>query len=274
VPAPRIADKGTIEQLFDSAARSYDHTGPSIFAEFGARLAELLPLQPGARVLDVATGTGAVLLPLARRVGPHGHVTGIDLSEAMLREAEGAVRRDGLTNVEVRKMDAEHLDFADRTFDCVTCALGLFLFPDMQAALREMYRVCKHDGHIGVSVFGKTPPPFSPGLPILMQQFEAFRVGVQMPHPIAFEPMEVEARLSGPGFRSIRTCGEAKEIVYPSLEDWWALILTVGPAATIREMSEETRVRFKEEYLARLQPLVLRDGLHVPVAMVYATAQR
>jgi ubiquinone/menaquinone biosynthesis C-methylase UbiE len=274
MPEPRVATKRMIEQIFDGAATSYDRTGPSIFTQFGKRLVKQMPLTPGARVLDVATGTGAVLLPVARRVGSDGHVTGIDLSGAILQEAESAAHMDGLTNVELRKMDAEHLEFADQTFDAVTCALGLFLFPDMQAALREMYRVCKPDGYIGVSVFGKTPPPFNPGLPILVQQFVAYQVGVLMPQPTAYAPDEVEALLSRLGFRSIETCNETNDIVYASAEDWWAFLLTVGPAATIRDMSEETRSRFKDEYLAKLRPMFRQDGLHLSVAVVYAIAQR
>jgi O-methyltransferase/aklanonic acid methyltransferase len=274
MPEPRVASKQMIEQLFDGAATSYNRTGPSIFTSFGTRLVELVPMAPGARALDVATGTGAALLPVARSVGPDGHVTGIDLSGAILQEAGRAARAEGLTNVELHKMDAEHLEFPDRTFDVVTCALGLFLFPDMEVALREMYRVCKPGGHIGVSVFSITPLPFDPGLPLLFQQFVAYQVGVQMPQQTAYAPDQVEALLGRPGFRSFETRTETSDIVYESAEDWWAFLLTVGPAATILGMDEETRARFKDEYLARLRPLFLQDGLHISVAVVYSIAQR
>jgi O-methyltransferase/aklanonic acid methyltransferase len=163
MPQPMVATKQMIEQLFDGVAASYDRTGPGIFTRFGTRLVKQMPLPPGTRMLDVAIGKGAVVLPGARRVGPEGHVTGIDLSGGILQEAERAVRAEGLTNVELRKMDAEHLEFRDETFDVVTCAFALFLFPDMEAALREMYRVSKPGGYIGISIFGKTPPPFNPG---------------------------------------------------------------------------------------------------------------
>jgi ubiquinone/menaquinone biosynthesis C-methylase UbiE len=271
---PTVASKEMIEALFDGAAGAYDRTGPSVFAEFGARLVELMPFGTGARVLDVATGKGAVLLPAARRVGAEGHVTGVDLSAPMLEEAARAVRQEGLANVDVRKMDAEHLEFPDQTFDVVICAFALFLFPDMEAALREMYRVCKPDGYIGVSVFGKTPLPFNPGMPILIQQFVAYQVGVQMPQPTAYAPEEVETLLSRFGFRSIETCNETNDIVYASAEDWWAFLLTVGPAATILRMNEETRSRFKDEYIAKLRPMFSEDGLHISVPVVYAIAQR
>lgn len=274
MPEPRVASKQVIEQLFDSAATSYNRTGPSIFTDFAARLVEQIPLAPGAHVLDVATGTGAVLLPVARRVGPDGHVTGIDLSGAIIQAAESAVSTEGLTNVELRKMDAERLEFADQTFDVVTCALGLFLFPDMEAALREMYRVCKPDGYIGVSVFDKTPFPFNPGLPILIQQFAAYQVGVIMPQPVAYTPEEVETLLNRFGFRPVETRSETNDIVYASEGDWWAFQLTTGPGATILDMDEKTLLRFKDEYLAKLRPMFREDGLHVSVGVIYSTAQR
>ncbi len=274
MPDITIATKQMIEQLFDGAAKSYNRTGPSIFTQFGARLVERMPLTNGARVLDVATGTGAVLLPAARRVGLEGHVTGIDLSGEILQEAKGAAHTAGLTNVELRKMDAENLEFPDQTFDVVTCAFSIFLFPNMEAALHEMYRVCKPGGYFGVSIFDKTPPPFNPGLPMLIQQCMAYQRGVLMPQPIDYAPEEVEALLSRFDFRSIKTYSETNDIIYASLEDWWEFQLTVGPRLTILGMDEKTRARFKEEYLAKLRPLLVQDGLHISVAVVYAVAQR
>ena len=274
MPEITIATKQMIEQLFDGAAKSYNRTGPSIFTQFGTRLVERMPLTHGARVLDIATGTGVVLLPAAWRVGSEGHVIGIDLSGAILQEAEHAVRTAGLTNVELRKMDAEHLDFPDQAFDAVTCAFSLFLFPNMETALSEIYRVCKPGGYIGVSIFDKTPPPFNPGWPIMIQQFMAYQTAVMMPQPLGYAPEEVEALLSRSGFRSIETHSETNDIIYASLENWWEFGLTIGPRLTILGMDEKTRTRFKDEYLGQLRPLLAQDGLHVSVGVVYAVAQR
>jgi len=274
MPQPMVATKQMIEQVFDDAATSYNRTGPSFFSQFGIRLIELMPLSPGTRMLDIATGTGAVVLPAARRVGLEGNVIGIDLSGAILKEAEHAVRLEGLTNVELRKMDAEHLDFPDQTFDFVTCAFSLFFIPDIEAALREMYRVTKPGGYIGISIFGKTPPPFSPGWPILIQQFEAYQGWVRMPHPFAYSPEEMEALLSRFGFRSIKIFNETNEIVYTNLEDWGAFQLTIGPRLTILAMNEKTRARFKDEYFAKLRPMFRQDGLHLSVSILYTIAQR
>ncbi len=142
MPEITIATKQMIEQLFDGAAKSYNRTGPSIFTQFGTRLVERMPLTHGARVLDIATGTGVVLLPASRHVGSEGHVIGIDLSGAILQEAEHAVRTAGLTeDHKCARLDAERLDFPDQAFDAVTCAFSLFLFPNMETALVDKTRV-------------------------------------------------------------------------------------------------------------------------------------
>jgi ubiquinone/menaquinone biosynthesis C-methylase UbiE len=101
------------------------------------------------------------------------------------------VRDAGLTNVELRKMDAEHLEFTDHSFDIVTCAFSLFLFLNVEAALCEMYRVYKPGGYVSVSLFDKTPPPFNPGLQILIQQFMEYQWAVRMPQPMAYAPEDV-----------------------------------------------------------------------------------
>lgn len=274
MPEPTVEIKQIMEKTFDEAAASYDCVGPSIFARFGERLVEHMPLAPGARVLDIATGKGAVLLPAARRVGPGGHVTGIDLSGAILRETERIARAEGLTNVELCKMDAEHLEFPDQSFDAVTCAFAIFFFPNVDAALREMYRVLKPGGCLAITNFNKTPLPFSPGVPMLIQQLMAYQVKMQTTTQFAYAPQEVEALLSRSGFRSIETHSETNDIVYESVEDWWEFLLTLAPRATIMGMDERVRARFKEEYIAKLRPMIGQEGLHISLGVIYALARR
>jgi ubiquinone/menaquinone biosynthesis C-methylase UbiE len=135
MPELTVATKQNIEQAFDDSAATYDRVGPAIYEPFAQRLVDWLPLKPGATMLDVATGAGAVLLPAARLLGPEGRVVGIDLSDGLLRQAEALARAEDLTNVELRKMDAEHLEFRDQSFDFVTCAFSLYFFPNMESAL-------------------------------------------------------------------------------------------------------------------------------------------
>ncbi len=271
---PIVATKQVIEELFDGAASTYDRTRPRIFGMFGARLVELLDIPPGARVLDVATGTGAVLIPAAQRVGAGGHAIGVDISNEMLGQTDRAARALGLTNVQLSRMDADHLEFPDGVFDRVTCAFSLFFFHAPDTALHEMYRMLKAGGRIGVTVFGGAPPPFSPGWGIFAEQARAYAAAVRTPGRVVYTPDEARALLSGVGFADAQARLEAYEVVFEKEEDWWGFQLTLGNRATILRMSEETRARFKEEYLAKMRPLFREDGLHLGVSVVYATASR
>ena len=209
-------------------------------------------------------------MPAAQRVGPNGHVAGIDLSGGILRETERALIKNGITNAELIKMDAEHLEFPDRTFDFITCAFALFLFPDMKMALGEMNRVCIPGGYISLTFFGK--PTFSPGFPILAQQFLAYGIELRMPNPIAYSPDEVKALLSL--FNSVETYTEANDVIYESLDDVWAFLLTLPTRLPIMGMNEDLRTRFKNEFFAKLSPMARSDGLHISVPVIYAIARR
>ena len=274
MPEPIVLTKRMIEQVFDETATSYDRVGPRFFSQFGERLVEKMALARGARVLDVATGKGAVLLPAARRVGSEGQVTGVDLSEGILKETERLAQAGGLTNVELRKMDAEHLEFPNHVFDVVTCGFALHLFPDTSAALREMYRVCKPGGYVAMTLFDKTPPPFDPGMSVAMQQAMAYGTVLHLPPQVAYAPQEVEGLLSQSGFHSIKTQSETNDIIYASLEDWWGFAQTLPTRGTFLAMSEETRAQFKDEYLAKLGAMLREDGLHISLGVIYTLANR
>jgi len=272
VPELTVATKQNIERVFDDNAEAYDRVGPSIYEHFGRRLVDWLSPKPGTKMLDIATGTGAVLLPAARLLGSKGHITGIDLSDGLLRQAEALARAEGLTNVELHKMDAEHLEFHYQTFDFVTCAFSLYFFPNMEAALHEMHRVCKPGGWLGLTVFDRTPPPFDPLFPIAMQQFAAYQGKVWMPpHGMSFAPEELEDFLKRHGWQSIETHSEKVTFIYTSEEDIWAFLPL---QFALMDAGEGARAQFKEEFLAKLRPLFHPDGLHVTTATVYAKGHR
>ncbi len=268
-----VLDKRTIEQIFDGAAATYDRTGPDLFRRFGKRLVELIKFAPGMQVLDIATGTGAVLIPAAQRVRESGHVTGIDISRAILVQAAQLAQAEGLNNVSFQQMDAEHMDFPDASFDAVTCAFALFFFPNVAVALHEIMRVCKPNGRIGLTLFSRRSPAFDPGWPILNQQFREYNVARRMPNQVAYLPDELRAFLASHGLTPLEIVEETNEMVYPSEDEWWAFQLTVGSRAAIMGMNEETRAQFKEEHLAKMRPLFKEDGLHVTVSLLYAIAR-
>jgi ubiquinone/menaquinone biosynthesis C-methylase UbiE len=111
-----------------------------------------LRLQPGAQVLDIGCGAGADAFDLADRVGPSGHVTGVDISESLITEAmRRAVGRNFPITFEVG--DAQALRFLDHTFDAVRTERMLMHVPNPEQALSEMARVLRPGGRMAVHDF-------------------------------------------------------------------------------------------------------------------------
>src|SRR5438270_8196493 len=90
--------KAEITSLYSRVASSYGRIGPDVFSPIGSWLVELMNLSPGAHVLDVATGRGAVLFHTAEQVGPGGQVIGIDLAEQMVLETARDIEQRGVKN--------------------------------------------------------------------------------------------------------------------------------------------------------------------------------
>ena len=137
--------------VFSRAASTYDSYGPRFFAQLGQRLVEVSHITPGADVLDVATGRGAVLFAAADQVGPDGRVIGIDLAENMVRETTAELQSTGRQNVEMHQMSADQLDFPDGSFDDVLCGFALWFFPQPHHTLQEFFRVLKPGGRVGLT---------------------------------------------------------------------------------------------------------------------------
>jgi ubiquinone/menaquinone biosynthesis C-methylase UbiE len=268
MPNQITLNKQLWEQTFDGVASSYHHHW--YFAECGARLVELMSLSPGMNLLDVATGTGAVLLPAARLVVPNGRVRGIDISDMMLQQAQQAAVASGLINVDLLKMDAEHLDFPDASFDAVTCGFGIFFFPDMGVPLREMYRVCKPGGLIGLTVFDKTVPDVWVDSKLFSQQVRDYKIELKGFTGNSFAPEEMGKLLTLAGFRSVKTTKEIKRKAFFSIEDIWEQRMSGGHRAIVLGMDAETRSRFKEEYLSKMRQLSGDGVFNCDVPVMYS----
>jgi len=114
------------------------------------RLGERLGLRPGLHVLDVASGRGASALFLAERFGCR--VSGIDLGPANVEVAQAEAHAAGLGGlVTFQAADAERLPFEDSAFDAAICECAFCLFPDKAVAAREIARVLRPGGRLGLS---------------------------------------------------------------------------------------------------------------------------
>jgi demethylmenaquinone methyltransferase/2-methoxy-6-polyprenyl-1,4-benzoquinol methylase len=149
--------------LFSGLPSGYDRMGALL--SFGqdprwrrALVAGMDP-RPEQRILDVATGTGMVAAELVRRGA--GRVTGVDQSADMLAGARTRLAsHPGLAQrVTLLVGDAEHLPFDDGEFDGLTFTYLLRYVDDRAATMRELVRVVKPGGRIGMVEFGVPPVP-------------------------------------------------------------------------------------------------------------------
>jgi SAM-dependent methyltransferase len=111
------------------------------------RLCHAVDLRAGQRVLDVATGSGNTALAAARHWCA---VTGIDYVPALLERARERAAAERLP-VTFREGDAEHLPYPDGAFDVVLSTFGVMFAPDQAQAARELLRVCRPGGKVGLA---------------------------------------------------------------------------------------------------------------------------
>src|SRR5437764_11013825 len=122
-----------VREMFERIAGLYDPMNTAMTAglhhRWRARAADLARVGPGARVLDVATGTGDLALEFARRVHPGGEVVGVDFAEAMLARARAkAAAGDGRAPTHFQLADALALSVPAATFDAASAGVGVLNF--------------------------------------------------------------------------------------------------------------------------------------------------
>lgn len=156
-------EKQHIGSLFDRIAPTYDglNHGLSLNIDRLWRRKTVSLMPPAEHVLDVAIGTADLTIAMLR-AGKAQRVTGIDLSREMMRIGEekltpkqGAAQTGtpGAKPVNFVYANAQSMPFEEASFDGVTCAFGCRNFSDLDAGLREMYRVLRPGGQVTILEF-------------------------------------------------------------------------------------------------------------------------
>jgi SAM-dependent methyltransferase len=176
------------------------------------------------RVLDVGCGPGALTTELVRRLGSAG-VTAVDPSEEFVSAA-----RDRLPGVTVELASAEHLPFADRSFDAAIAQLVVHFMDDPVAGLAEMARVTRTGGVVAACVwdhaggrgplgtFWKAARELDPAV-----NDESGLAGAREGH--------LEELLEAAGLHEIEATALDVSVEHRTFDDWWgSFALGVGPA--------------------------------------------
>ncbi len=267
--------KQAIADVFGRSAATYDSVGPRFFAPLGRRLVALAQLPTGARVLDVATGRGAVLFPAADHVGPGGHVCGVDLAGPMVQATNDEIRRRGIANADARVMDAENLRFADDHFDAVLCAFALFFMPHARQALCEFRRVLKAGGRVALATWGKDDERWSWCFELMKQYLPPEPDPPNTDPSTGFDrPEYLEQHLRAAGFRDVRVIEEAPEFVYSSADEWWQTQWSHGGRQALESLAPDTLAQFRHDACERFNALRTQDGLPIRMAALFTLAAK
>ena len=128
------------------ASGDYPSMVETFLLPLGPRLVDAIGIESGAKVLDVAAGTGNASL-VAAQAG--GTVTASDLTPELLEAGKARAEGEGL-ELQWVEADAENLPFEDESFDVVMSSIGVMFAPHHQEAADEMVRACRPGGKIGL----------------------------------------------------------------------------------------------------------------------------
>jgi len=233
---------------YNSAADHFDDGPLAFWDRYGRRTVGRLDLKRGYSVLDVGCGTGASALPAAEVVGPNGTVLGVDLAEKMLRQARAKAAQRHLQQVEFRLADMTDLGFPDQHFEVIISVFSLFFVPDMQALIRDLWRMVKPSGQLAITTWGHSF--FEP-------VYTVWRAAVRAERPDLYAAFNPWDRITAPDqlYRLLQSGGvpdaqivaESGSQILQSPQDWWTIVLGSGLRGTVDAMDAATAQRIQDQ---------------------------
>jgi ubiquinone/menaquinone biosynthesis C-methylase UbiE len=185
--------QGLVDRQFGSRAAAYLKSAVHATGSDLEALAALVDASRQATILDLGCGAGHVSFAVAKRAKK---VVAYDLSPDMLVVVARAAAERGLSNIETRPGAAEHLPFAVASFDYVLTRYSTHHWSDLDAGLREVARVLRPDGTVGIA------DSISPGRPLLDTYLQTVELLRDPSHVRSYSRAEWEAALVRAGLRS------------------------------------------------------------------------
>ena len=220
-------------------------------------------LDRGAVVLDVATGPGTVARIAAQRVGPYGRVVAADISRPMLDVARSKPSPPGAAPISYIESPATPLAVESAVFDVVACQQGLQFFPDRLAALGEMRRALKPDGHLAAAVWCRIEDnAIYAALHAALCDSVPSDLADRLLAPFSWsDPQVMKGTIDAAGFRESRVRKATLPLVFEGGVAQAVGVLSASPLApALAALPQTTRDALNAAARARLAPF-LKEGM-------------
>jgi len=265
--------KQQVADTFNRIASGYDSPALRYFPFSADYLGRLIDPKPGDRVLDVATGTGAVAISLAPHILPGGRVQAIDISDNMLDKALFNIQKHALDNIDLHYMDAENLEFRNDYFDIVCASFVLFFLPDPARALKQWHRVMKPGARLCFTSFSHSA--FQPMLAMFEKTMQTFGIDVPSQLWMKYSDREAcEAALDPALFSNIQSLEKQHGFHLASENDWWEFLYNSAFRALLEQLDARQLNEFRNIHLAEIASLKRADGIWMDVNVIYTQACR
>lgn len=265
--------KQRITSIFDIVADGYDNPSTRFFSFCADKMLDILQPQQNTRLLDIATGTGAVATSAAQMLLPEGKVHGIDLSKNMLDEAFKNAQKMSLSNIELQIMDAEKPLFEPDHFHYITCSFGIFFLPDMAAALINWKHIMQPGGKLIISSFA--PGAFTPFSDLFKSRMSQY--GIEIPEAAWFrlsDENECRNLITNAGFTDVEVIRKQMGYHLLNTDDWWEILWQTGFRGFLNQLSATDLASFRKEHLQDIEALKTDDGLWLDVETLFTTAKK
>ncbi|MCP4104017.1 MAG: methyltransferase domain-containing protein [Desulfobacteraceae bacterium] len=230
-------------QLCGDGPEAYEkYIVPAFSGAWAQDIVQRAALRSGDRILDVGCGTGIVSRYAFKALGKAGHITGVDVNEAMIEKAR-EICPPNIVPIEWKQGNVEALPFSDAKFDVVLCQQGLQYFPDQPRALAEINRILTSGGRIFFSVWRSLEYfPFYSALHKALEQYVSEEAASMLASAFTLgDPEHLRRLFESAGFKNTDISLIIKQMRYSPVEDFLVGGFAASPFANDILALEESK---------------------------------